>query len=228
MRLGAGAFLLVAVALACGPPTTRPPPREPPPPPSCDRAQAQYEQVLAAQASAMEGAARDTARERLARMAGVTGQRCREDEWSAEVTQCLIGASSDDEQKVCLLQMRADQHRRWFLHMLTGQVPSERLADEKLGPSCLAIEANYTRLLAGAAPDPKPVPDDVATARAWVARIFFERCVTDNWPEPARSCFGLASGTSTTNTCLKLLPETARTALHDHLVDMAESLGVPY
>lgn len=68
----------------------------------------------------------------------------------------------------------------------------------------------------------------MATARAWVARIFFERCVMDSWPEPARSCFGRVSVTKETDACLALLPEAARTALNDHLVDMAESLGVPH
>ena len=139
-------------------------------------------------------------------MTGVTRQRCVEDGWSAAVTACFVRATADDAQQACALQMRADQHRRWYLQLMTGEVPGERLA------------------AAPAAPDPQPTFDR-SLAQAWVARILFERCIVDNWPEPARSCFAVAA---VRNTCDELLPEAAHTALNDHLVDMAESLGVPH
>ena len=224
MRVGA-----LLVLLACRPPAATPPSAQAPThpaPPDCDGAQAQYEKVLAAQAEAMEGDARDQARTRVAAMNGITGQRCREDEWPAEIASCLRVAATDDEQRGCTLQMRADQHRRWFLQMMTGQLPTAA-TDDSVGPSCVQIEDNYQRLFpAGAAAAGKPAPDEKALAQRWVARILFERCLADGWPERARTCFGNAS--SPTAPCYELLPEPARTSLNDHLVDMAESLGVPY
>jgi hypothetical protein len=169
----------------------------------------------------------DQAHARVAKMAGITRQRCREDEWSAEITTCLGAAATDDAQRACTLQMRADQHRRWFLQMMTGQTPAAATADEKVGSSCLQIEANFNRLFAAAAATtPTAGEPSPALVTGWVARILFERCLVDGWPEPARTCFGHAS--SVKNTCEDLLPEAARTALDGHLVDMAESLGVPH
>lgn len=218
-RAGAGIAL---VMVGCGPHAAPPaaPAQTGGTQPDCDRAQAQYEKVLGAQADAIEGDARAQAQARVAAMRGITRQRCREDEWSVEITACLTSATTDEQQQACALQMRADQHRRWFLHMMNGELPTDASSDDKVGPSCLQIEVNYDRLFTEAAAGGEP-----SLAQRWVARIFFERCLVDGWAEPARTCFSHAS---VKPACDELLPEAARTALHDHLVDMAESLGVPY
>jgi len=235
MSLQRAPWLPALVLLGCRPHAAAPAPTSPgAPAPSrpatadCDGAQVQFEQVLAGQTEQLEGDARTTAQTRLQELAGVTRQRCREDGWPAEITACLIAARSEDEQRECALQMRADHHRRWFLQMMTGQPPGAASPDAELGPSCVQIEANHRRAFAAAAANaPAPPPDGPSPelVQGWVARILFERCLVDDWPETARTCFGRAS---VSERCEDLLPEAARTALRDHLIDMAESLGVPY
>lgn len=224
MKLACGVGAIALVLVACGP---RPAPAPvassatPPAQPDCDGAQARYEQVLAAQADAIEGEAKTQAQARVTEMHGITGQRCRDDEWSAEIATCLGAAATEDAQRTCALQMRADQHRRWFLELMTGRLPGEATADDKTGPSCVQIQASFDRLYAAQTP-PAGEP---TLAQRWVGQILFERCLVDGWPEPARTCFNRADVKAG---CEQLLPEDARTALREHLVDMAEHLGVPY
>jgi hypothetical protein len=230
MRARRGVATIALVLVACGP---RPAPAPigatataPPAQPDCDGAQAQYERVLAAQADQIEGDARAQAQTRIAAMQGITAQRCRDDAWTAEIATCLRGATTDAEQQACALMMRPDQHRRWFLHLLNGQAPAAATADDKAGPSCVQIEASWNRMFeARAASAAQARADDQVLAQRWAAQILFERCLVDGWPESARTCFNRADPEAT---CEQMLSESARTSLNDHLVDMAESLGVPY
>jgi hypothetical protein len=194
----------------------------------CAAAGAGYQAFLAARAAAMTGDDGATASARLPTMAGVTERRCTEDGWPAEVATCLAGAARDEPQRQCLLRLHAHQHRRWFLQMATGQLPAASSDDDQRGPSCLQVADHYAQVLGvparedAAPPPPEDPPRELA--RRWIPRIVLERCLVDGWAEPARSCFG--GPAADLESCTPRLPEPAARALHDHLRDMTESLGV--
>jgi|GEM_PF-6309513 len=197
--------------------------------PGCRAAGKQVESVLASQINALPQSARAGATKRMQTMSPVTRQRCEQDGWSQGTITCLAAAATEAEQKVCSLRFRADQYRRWFRQLLRATVPGPATADEKIGPSCLQIQVHYSTLLPATKPQPNAntaPPGPRARARAWVPRILFERCIADNWPSSARSCF--ANATVADAGCEKRLPKPARTALGDHLRDMAEHLGIAH
>lgn len=229
--------LAATLLMACG--HRAAPPQVPPrllastPPPGaaagCAEAGAQFDAVLARRAAALTDDARATAEARLPAIRGVTAARCADDGWPGEVARCLAVAADDEPQRRCLLGLRPDQHRRWFLQIFDGRTPPPPGPGDDQGPSCLQI-ADHVARLTGVPPEadaPPPPPQDppVELATRWVPQILLERCLLDGWAEAPRACFGgPAPGL---DACAPLLPAADAAALRDHLHDMRESLGVP-